>query len=97
MPPFIIGVARHIDAIQHDAPTHDSPRCVNQSHDRVTRHRFARARLTNEPQDFAARDRKRHVIHSFHHTCLGEKVRGEIFNRQYRTHFFNRGLSTSRN
>ena len=89
--------ARSLPLIQ-DAAAGDTARRVDEAHDREAGDGLAGAGLADQPQDLAARDGERHVVHRLHHAGAGEEMRAQVAHlERCGAHRFSRGLSTSRN
>ena len=84
--PLLMVVVADIDTIEHNAPANNFSRRVNQPHQRITRHRFAGARFTDQTQHLATRHRKRNAVHRLDHASLGEKMGLQIFDFEYGGH-----------
>ena len=80
---FLAGKLDDIDAIQENAPANDTSRRIDETHDRITGHRLARARFTDESHDLAAIDDERHVVDRLHDAGLREEMRVQALDEQY--------------
>ena len=73
------GKLDDIDPIQKNASANDTSRRIDETHDRITGHRLARAGFADKAHDLAAIDDERYVVDRFHHAGLREEMRAETF------------------
>ena len=92
----LCGQSEQFPIVKAHAARGDAPGRVDQAEDRETRHRLARARLPDQPENLPAIERERSAVHRAQDALARVELRHEVRNLE-QFHRDSLGFSTSRN
>ena len=82
------GELPQVAAVEQDRAVDDPSRRIDQAHDRIAGHRFAGARLADEPHHFALAHDERYVVDRLHHAGPREEMRAQAGDLEERRGWF---------